>query len=91
MFTKEIYSGYFTEIHNKEKDLIILLNGILKQTSDDYTRKAVTWHMKREIRLAVLVRKLVRSLAADNPTEPESPSAKSRLKYPFEVIGEGRF
>jgi len=92
MFTEEIYRQYFVEIHRKQRQMIILLRHGLGQISDDRMQKALTWHMKREIRLAVLMQKLVRLLSPGTKIEKEQDT-RSDLpgdnKFPFEVGIEG--
>lgn len=87
MFTEEIYRQYFVQIHRKQREMIILLRNGLRQISEDRMQKALSWHMKREIRLAVMVQKLVRMLS------PESNGGEGRIsnkdtKVAMEIIAK---
>jgi len=71
MLTREIYRQYFLEIHHKQREMIIMLRQGIDKISDDRMQKSLAWHMKREIRLAVMIQKLVRILSAEPETDQE--------------------
>ncbi len=80
MFTEEIYRQYFVEIHRKQREMIILLRNGLGRISEDRMQKALAWHMKREIRLAVLVQKLVRLVSSASKAEVEIHPPKELVR-----------
>ena len=69
MFTKEMYRQYFRQIHRKQREMIIMLHNGIDHISDDRMQKSLAWHMKREIRLAVMIQKLVRTLSSESQEE----------------------
>jgi hypothetical protein len=79
MFTKAIYRQYFLEIHHKQREMIIMLHQGIDKISDDRTQKALAWHMKREIRLAVMVQKMVRFLSYGSESEEDQAADSERL------------
>jgi hypothetical protein len=79
MFTEDIYRQYLVEIHRKQREMIILLRNGIGEISEDRMQKALTWHMKREIRLAVLVQKFVRSLSVDSKGDKGLASRSDKL------------
>jgi len=85
MFTEQMYRQYFSEIHGKQREMIILLRNGLGRISEDRMQKSLTWHMKREIRLAVLVQKHIRLLSPDPNAE------KNQVPQPIQVRPEQVF
>ena len=84
MFTKRTYHDYFREIYTKEKTMIIYLRDVLDKITDDHMSKALSWHMRREVRHAVLVKKLIRSLTSDDNI---GKSAKAGLEDDLPASG----
>jgi hypothetical protein len=84
MFTKDIYRQYFEEIHRKQREMIIMLHQGLDNISEERMQKALAWHMKREIRLAVMIKKLVRVLSSESEVEDDQVSQPAQA-WPEQV------
>lgn len=89
MFTKAIYRQYFLEIHHKQREMIIMLHHGIDKVSDDRMQKSLAWHMKREIRLAVMIQKLIRFLSSESEVEESQGSLEphpEQDKWSLETI-----
>jgi hypothetical protein len=62
MFTEELYKEYFTELHRKKKEMLVVMHHRMKEISDDRVCKALLWYKKREVRHALLAREMERLL-----------------------------